>query len=198
MEIKYGQRYRNKTSRFLLPCLVEGHDNILSFKMNDMFVLGCGLGDMALYNNPDFIFIDKSPIYILLDRFSVKRKTEDFIYWLKYQPYFLKDYPMDLVGRAHMVIVDLPEKYYPSYDKFLEGKYSEMFSKAEIDKIFLMESDEYKILTKDKSILPQFALQLINTFELKELRPSEIEEFELELPYTLNKEEEFFNYELPQ
>ena len=198
MEIKYGHKYRNKTSRFLLPCLIEGHDNILSLKMNDMFILGCGLGDMSLYNNPDYIFLQKSPIYLLLDRAAVKRKTEDFIYWLKYQPYFLKDYPMDLVGRAHMVIIDLPEKYYLAYDNFLEGRYSELFSKDEINRLFPIGSKEHKVLMKDKSILLEFATELKNLFELRELEPSEIEESELELPYTLNKEEEFFNYELPQ
>ena len=166
-------------------------------KIKEIFIIGCGLGDMSLENNPDFIFLDKYPIYLLLDRFVGKRKTEDFIYWLKYQSYFLKEYPMDLVGRAHMVVIDLPEKYYLSYDKFSEGKYSEMFSKDQINRLFSIESKEYKVLMKDRTILPQFAMQLINLFELKDLNPSEIQESELELPYTLTMEEEFFNYELP-
>lgn len=200
MEIRYGQKYRNKTSRFLLPCLIEGHNPVFSMKLNDTLILGCGLGDMALSQNPDFIFLEKSPIYVLLDRIAVKRKTEDFIYWLKYQDdIFLGDYPLDLRGRAHMVIIDLPEKYYNAYDKFMEGKYSEMFTEEEIERLFDKESHEYKVLTRDRSILPQFAVQLQELFEMRELSPMDIKDSELELPYTMNKEEEFFNYtELPQ
>lgn len=193
MQIKYGKRYKNKTSQYLLPCLLEGYDKIFSMKLKEMFILGCGLGDNSIINNPNFNFTDKRPIFILIDKISAKRKSEDFIYWVRYQLYFIKDYPMDLIGRAHMLILDFPEKYSNAYDKFLEGKYSEMFTKADIENMFSKDTEEYKILVRDKSLIPIFAEKLRKTFELKTLREEDLTEVELEFPYTVNQEDEFFN-----
>lgn len=197
MEIKYGVRYKNRTSQYLLPCLLEGHGKVFSMKIAEMFILGCGLGDGAIIENIDFIFLKEKPIYILIDRVSVKRKSEDFIYWMKYQPYYLKDYPMDLVGRAHMIIIDMPKIFYNAYDKFSEGKYSEMFTPEQIDKMFIKDSKEYKVLTKNRALLPEFANRIRDIFEIKNLKENDIVNSELEFPYTVNKEEEFFNLELP-
>lgn len=194
MQIKYGKRYINKTSKYLLPCLLEGYSKVFSVKIKQMFILGCGLNDKSIINNPNFDFTDKRPIFILIDRLSSnKRRSEDFIYWVRYQSYFIKDYPMDLIGRAHMIILDFPEKYSNAYDNFLKGKYSEMFSKEEIENLFQKDTEEYKVLTKDKSLIPVFTEKLIKTFELNSLREEDLAEVELEFPYTVNEEDEIFN-----
>lgn len=193
MVIKYRKQYENKTSEYLSPCLKEGYSRIFEVKFKEMFVLAYGIGDKVIEENPNFIIGNKSPIFILIDTFANKRKSEDFIYWIRYQSYFIKDYPMDLIGRAHMIILDFPSKYSNAYDKFLEGRYSEMFTKEEIDKLFQKDSYEYKVLTKDKSLIPVFAKKLKETFELSSLKDDDLIDNELDFPYTLQQEEEFFN-----
>lgn len=197
MQIKYGKRYKNKTSMYLLPCLLEGYNKAFSIKMKEMFILGCGLKDLSIKNNPNFDFTGKRPIFVLIDKVSVKNKSENFIYWVRYQSYFIRDYPMDLIGRAHMIILDFPSKYSNAYDKFLEGKYSEMFTKQEIEKLFQKDTYEYKVLVKDKSLIPIFAEKLRETFELSSFREEDLIDNELEFPYILQQEEEYFNTGLP-
>lgn len=198
MEIRYGKKYQNKTSSYLLPCIIEGYDNIFSMKIKELFILGCGLKDMAIANNPDYDFEDTKPFYLLLDTVSVKRKSEDFLHWISYQPQYLYDYPMDLIGRGHMLILDFPNKYENAYNKFLKGKYSEMFTKGELEGLFLKSTEEYKVLTKDVSLLPKFTQRVREMFEMTNLKESDITNSELEFPYTINVEREFFNIELPQ
>lgn len=193
MVIKYRKQYENKTSKYLSPCLKEGYSRIFEVKFKEMFVLAYGIGDKVIEENPNFIIGNKSPIFILIDTFANKRKSEDFIYWIRYQDYYIYDYIADMEGRGHMIILDFPEKYKNAYDKFLEGKYSEMFTKEEILKLFKEDSKEYKVLTKNKLLLPDFTNKLRKIFDLKNLSDRDLEDSELELPYTMNLKEEIFN-----
>jgi hypothetical protein len=193
MVIKYREQYENKTSEYLSPCLKEGYSRIFEVKFKEMFVLAYGIGDKVIEENPNFIIGNKSPIFILIDTFANKRKSEDFIYWIRYQDYYIYDYIADMEGRGHMIILDFPKKYKNAYDKFLEGKYSEMFTKEEILKLFKEDSKEYKVLTKNKLLLPDFTNKLRKIFDLKNLSDRDLEDSELELPYTMNLKEEIFN-----
>jgi len=193
MVIKYRKQYENKTSEYLSPCLKEGYSRIFEVKFKEMFVLAYGIGDKVIEENPNFIIGNKSPIFILIDTFANKRKSEDLIYWIRYQDYYIYDYIADMEGRGHMIILDFPRKYKNAYDKFLEGKYSEMFTKEEILKLFKEDSKEYKVLTKNKLLLPDFTNKLRKIFDLKNLSDRDLEDSELELPYTMNLKEEIFN-----
>ena len=198
MKIQYGKRFENKTSKFLLPCVLSGHGNVFQNKTNDLFILAAGLDDRVLYNNPKYDFLsEKKPVFILVDKFINKRKIEDFLYWLKYQEFFLGSYSVDMIDRAFMIIVDTPEKFQQAYDNFIVGKYSEMYTKQQISILFQdKNSDTYHILTRNTDkLLPTFVKKLEETFETK-LKYTDFVEAEMDLPYKLSEQDEVFNYEL--
>ena len=198
MRIQYGKRFENKTSKFLLPCIVSGHGKVFQMKVEDIYILAAGLDDKVLHNNSKYDFlIEKRPVFILIDKFVNKRRGEDFIYWLKHQPFFLGGYPVDMIDRAYMTIVDTPENFQKSYDSFIVGKYSEMYTKQEINSLFSdKNSDVYHVLTKDTDkLLPAFVKKLEETFETK-LKYTDFVTSEMDLPYKISEQDEVFNYEL--
>ena len=198
MRIQYGKRFENKTSKFLLPCIISGHGKTFQTKVEDIYILAAGLDDKVLYNNSKYDFlIEKRPVFILIDKFVNKRKGDDFIYWLKYQPFFLGGYPVDMIDRAYMIIVDTPENFQKSYDSFIVGKYSEMYTKQEINSLFSdKNSDVYHVLTRDTDkLLPAFVKKLEETFETK-LKYTDFVTSEMDLPYKISEQDEVFNYEL--
>ena len=195
MEIKFRRRIENKTSRYLSPCLLYGYGKTLILKVRELFILSWGLGDTLINSNPVYDFTNRHPIFFLIDTAVNKRKAEDFLHWIKYQEYFLYSYPADTSGRSHMVILDFPEKYSNAYDKFLEGKYSEMFTKEDICSIFSSESKEFKVLMKDRVLLSSFVNEVKKVFCINNLNGEDFKDAEMELPYTVNKKEEFFNYQ---
>ncbi len=190
MKIKYRKKHENRTSKYLAPCLIKSYGKVFEMKIKELFILAFGIGDRVIENNPNFDFKNKSPIFVLIDTFAKKRKSEDFLYWIKYQNYFLYSYPIDIEGRGYMIILDFPNK--KAYNKFLEGKYSEMYSIEEIKKYFQEDTKEYKVLTKDKVLIPDFIKNLKELFDIDNVRESDLKNFELDFPYTINKDEEIF------
>ena len=167
-------------------------------KAADLFILAAGLDDKVIQNNSKYDFLnEKRPVFILIDKFINKRKAEDFLYWLKYQEFFLGGYAIDMIDRAFMIILDTPEKFQKAYDSFIVGKYSEMYSIQDINILFKdKDSDTFHILTRNTDkLLPGFVKKLEETFETK-LKYTDFIEAEMDLPYKLSEQDEVFNYEL--
>lgn len=195
MELRYGKEFENKTLLYLLPSLLDGLGKIFQLKIEGITIMACGISDRSIENNPRFQeVLKKRAFYLLLDTFSNKRKAEDFQYWIKYQDYFLASYFQDLSSRAFMVVLEFPEVYGKAFDNFSLGKYSEMYSKEEIEKLFKKDSEQYKVLTKDKQSLSEFTEKIRKTFEIPELEESQVEHLEYEFPFQTNLEQEVFNY----
>ena len=198
MEIRYGKKFENRTSRFLLPGIIFGHGKIFKLKISDIYILAAGLDDRIVYDNKKYDFLsERKPIFILIDKFINRRKVEDFLYWLKYQPFYLGEYPVDMTGRAYMIIIDTPEAFHSSYDNFIVGKYSEMYNLEQLNEIFKdIEDETYLILTRDISrLLPDFVRKLEETFNTT-LKYTDFITSEMDLPYKLSEKDEIFNYEL--
>ena len=198
MEIRYGRKFENRTSRFLLPGIIFGHGKIFKLKISDIYILAAGLDDRIVYDNKKYDFLsERKPIFILIDKFINRRKVEDFLYWLKYQPFYLGEYPVDMTGRAYMIIIDTPEALHSSYDNFIVGKYSEMYNLEQLNEIFKdIEDETYLILTRDISrLLPDFVKKLEETFNTT-LKYTDFITSEMDLPYKLSEKDEIFNYEL--
>ena len=198
MEIRYGKKFENRTSRFLLPGIIFGHGKIFKLKISDIYILAAGLDDRIVYDNKKYDFLsERKPIFILIDKFINRRKVEDFLYWLKYQPFYLGEYPVDMIGRAYMIIIDTPEAFHSSYNNFIVGKYSEMYNLEQLNEIFKdIEDETYLILTRDVSkLLPDFVKKLEETFNTT-LKYTDFITSEMDLPYKLSEKDEIFNYEL--
>jgi len=190
MEIKIGKYYVNKTWRFLLPCLKTFGEEFVE-KYNKVFKLAAGIHDTLLDGS---IYEGDSVLYVLFDKKYNEKGFKDFLVWLKYQSYYISDYLYgpDLDTRYHMIMFRLHESYDISYQNFLLGKYSCMYSSEQIENLFNPETKytEIAVLKKECSAIPYFIDKINTEFNLK-LTPKDYKEGELELP--LKIEEEVFN-----
>lgn len=197
MKIEFGKALDNKTWRYLIPCL-RGHGEVFVNKFNnEIFKLGYGISDSSLEGSK--ILENKRPIFIMLDKAVLPKKFNDFMDWVKYQPYYITDYSTDIINtpRLHMLVLDTPEEYYKAYDKFCVGLYSEMYTKDQLDKLFdNKDTMQYKILSKSSEYSDIFLEKVEKEFNVI-FQGLDKQEFlntaEYEFPYSLNSEEEIFN-----
>ena len=191
MQIEIGKYYVNKTWRFLLPCL-RGHGDIFVSKFNPVFKLAVGIHDTLLDNSKKS---DGRSIYILCDKFANRIAFDEFLDWIKYQDAYIADYCPDseiLKSRKHVIIIKIPELYNDAYDHFLQGNYSLMYLKEELNLLFSNpgKKKEYDILSREPKIIEEFVKEVNKEFKTNAV----IDDFknaELELP--LKKTEEIFN-----
>ena len=197
MKIEFGKAFDNKTWRFLIPT-IRGHGEDFVNRFNIMIrKLAYGIYDKALEGAQ--ILEDRRPIFILCDKNSVQ--FEDFLIYIRNQYFFITDYQSDsntINPRMHMIVIEIPEEYNIAYDKFSVGLYSEMYTKEQLDYLFKdKESAQYKILSRN----PQYGDIFIDKIKTKfgvHINGPDKDEFvsvaELEFPYSLDPEEEIFNY----
>lgn len=191
MDIKIGKYYVNKTWRFLLPCL-RGHGDTFVRKFNPLFKLAVGIHDTLL----DGSEISKGKnIYIMIDKNVQQKYFFEFLDWIKYQDYYIIDYCPDgdfKKSRKHVIVISVPKAFESSYDRFLKGEYSKMYSKEEVDLLFSNpdRKKEYNILSKHRTAIKGF-INTINTEFDVDTSINDIKFEEYELP--LKKTEEIFN-----
>lgn len=192
MNIKIGKQYINKTWRFLVPSL-QGHGTTFVNKFNPLFKLGVGIHDSYLDGAK---ITEGKNIYVLLDKKYRPRDFEKFMEYIRCQKFFKGEYCPDseiLSSRKHVIILEVPEIFYNSYDKFLQGKYSEMYNSEHLNLLFSSKNRkiDYEILSKTgKDALNQFKKSIDNEFNV-ESNLEDLEKGEWELP--LKKTEEIFN-----
>lgn len=205
MEIKIGEKYVNKTWRFLLPCL-RGHGTTFAKKFNSIYKLAVGIHDSLLDGSA--ISNDRN-LYIMIDKKTEEQKVKEFMDFIVYQDYFVADYCPDsdiLKTRRHMIVLKMPKRFHNAYDKFLEGKYSEMFTPDEVKVLFANDErkPEKDILQRNSSALKEFVNKVNKEFDVNikcnnfkdEIEEQEWQQFksgEWEMP--LKKKEEIFNCE---
>lgn len=149
---------RNRTYKYLLPTLKfygTGVTNIL----NNFSKLAVGLGDKAFVNM--HIYPDNPTISLLINpdvNYSKRGVTEE--------EYLIRLDQLTKTGALHssysfildettcvMLVLNVPDIAVNAYNKFLEGKYSEMYTEKQIK--FLFEGDAYKeqrlVFSKDKT-----------------------------------------------
>lgn len=192
MNIRIGKQYVNKTWKFLIPTL-RGHGDVFVDKFNVLFKLTVGIHDTYLCGSD---LSNGRNIYVLIDKKYRERNFKEFMSYIENQDFYRGDYCPDadvLKSRKHMLILEIPKEYHNAYDKFLQGKYSEMYTPAQVEFLFGDESrkEEYEILTKGGSSLLNFTSKVSKEFKTI-VNPRDYEAQEREFP--LKKKEEIFNY----
>jgi hypothetical protein len=195
MEIIIGKYYDNRTKKYLLPCLREYGDTFVK-KFGTIIKLAVGIHDRLLDGS------DKSKtnnIYILCDSKSYERNFDQFLSWIKFEPYYITDYKIDSElnsqSRKHMIVLLIPTKYQNAYLKFRQGKYSEMYTKQEIDLFFsdLTKLEVKKTLLRHSDIR-SLHCERVNKEYNSNNKPEDFTDCELDFPISVYPEQEIFNY----
>ncbi len=191
MDIKIGELYENRTQRYLLPILLT-YGESFQVKLNSIFNLAFGIHDTFLDGTE---YEKQKLIYILCDKAFQKVKFDNFLNYVKHHEYFVMDYAFDDLehGRKHMIVVKFPEDFYPAYDKFIEGKYSEMYNDAEI-RFYIKPTSPIIQVLKRTNLMKSVFTKKLNKLYGTDITEKDVIEGEMEYDFPYNKSEEIFNY----
>lgn len=177
---KAGQKLplQNKTLKYLTPCLRE-YGSTFEELYNKVFKIALGIGDMIIVDQDKRY---EQHLFILLDSRLYPKQFLTFLDWIKEQYYYEDDYVYGDIKKSpcHMIIIKIPEKYTESLTKFTQGKYSEMFSDADIETLFYKYPEQVKVFKKDHNYKIEFVNKL-NKLYGTELTTKDYDG-ELELP----------------
>lgn len=194
MEIEIGKLYSNRTLKYLVPAL-NYYGPTLKTKLNLVFKLAFGIYDSLLEGSH---LEGQKNIYILVDKLVRPDLYQNFMDWVKHQEYYVTDYAYDSVlehnSRKQMIVLAFPPTLADAYDKFLQGKYSLMYTKDEINAFFADENraSARHVFCKSYIAKNEFKTLIKKTFGvILEEQDLHIGSWEYDLPP--NKEEEFFN-----
>ena len=193
MEIKSTDFYTNKTKKYLLP-LLKYYDSELIAHLNAIFKLGVGIDDIAVSRNKQLF---ENNIYILINVNVALPQFIKTLDWVKQQPYYKYDYPFDDIteGHQHMIVLEIPKEFSPTYNNFINSKFSKMYSRENIDYYFPKVDDRVKVLLKDEEATEKFVEMINTSYDTHYTAEEWIEEkYEIELP--IKNDEEIFNYKL--
>ena len=182
------QTLRNKTYEYLTPILRTYESNLLS-QLNSLNVIAYGIGDNFDKNNeiPSF--------YVLIDsKNSKKNVLSDFLKYLEEKDFYVKNYNS---GRSFiMVVIKVPEDFHNAYYKFKKSKYSEMYTKDQIEMFFNTKKREntYQKLLKSTKGLKLFKDIIFDVFDSEMTEEDLISHPEYDLPIEISIQKEIFNY----
>lgn len=179
----------NRTRKYLLPCLRE-YGDVFTNKLNNVFKVAVGLGDMVISNR--YYKEPERHIFILINSKIAPDHFKDFIEYIRDQEFYQDDYAYGNLQKTnlHMVVIQFPKKHWDSFDTFKTGQYSKMFNEETIKAMFQNKSDETpRVLIKDHNY------NIIFTRRLNRLFGSSLKagEYDGELDLPPNNVEETFN-----
>lgn len=194
MDIQIGKLFINRTVKYLVPGL-NFYGPTLKTKLNLVFKLAFGIHDSLIEGSH---LEGQKNIYILVDKLVRPDLFQNFMDWVKHQEYFVTDYAYDAImeahSRKHMIVLAYPPTMGDSYEKFLLGKYSKMYTKKEITSFFAEESKKEvrQVIVKTVHAKTRFITLIKETFgTILEEQDFLTGYWEYDLPP--NEEEEFFN-----
>jgi hypothetical protein len=194
MDIQIGKLFINRTVKYLVPGL-NFYGPTLKTKLNLVFKLAFGVHDSLIEGSH---LEGQKNIYILVDKLVRPDLFQNFMDWVKHQEYFVTDYAYDAImeahSRKHMIVLAYPPTMGDSYEKFLLGKYSKMYTKKEITSFFAEESKKEvrQVIVKTVHAKTRFITLIKETFgTILEEQDFLTGYWEYDLPP--NEEEEFFN-----
>lgn len=194
MDIQIGKLFINRTVKYLVPGL-NFYGSTLKTKLNLVFKLAFGVHDSLIEGSH---LEGQKNIYILVDKLVRPDLFQNFMDWVKHQEYFVTDYAYDAImeahSRKHMIVLAYPPTMGDSYEKFLLGKYSKMYTKKEITSFFAEESKKEvrQVIVKTIHAKIRFIALIKETFgTILEEQDFLTGYWEYDLPP--NEEEEFFN-----
>lgn len=170
--------YPNKSRKYLLPCLKEHGTDFIN-KLNNVFKVAVGVGDVIV-DNCGMRY--EKHMFILIDTTVANKFFLDFISWIKDQPMYQDDYVFGNIQSSpfHMVVVNLPVKFWDSFEHFKVGAYSKMFDTNTVNTYFNNHPTHTKVLLKDLGYRPIFVKKL-NRIYKSEVNASDWDG-ELDLP----------------
>lgn len=208
MQIQSGKLYDNRTWKYLFPCL-KYYGSELVNHLSTFYKLGIGIGDVnvkEISGNCVYILFDTNiPLITEADRLKYKTNFSKFIDWVKYQPYYERDYIFD--SEKHMIVLKVPHVNDMSYLDFIRGNYSKMYTIKELNSYFnivpnpkgnantTIRNNRIKearlVLLRDKDYAKTF-VQKVNKQYGTEATIYDFIDAEYDFPIRL--EEEIFNY----
>lgn len=193
MDIRPGTIYKNKTWSFLVPCL-RGHGHHFVRYFNPILKLAVGIHDSIVDGTP---FAEDRSIFVLVDTLYKPKKFEEFQAWIVNQDFYITDYAVDANianSRQKMFVLKVPSEYDKTYDAFLGGRYSEMYSPEQIGTLFTTGRRTLvsQILSKSADIKEDFVKKANKTFNT-DLTLKQFEEDLKEFELPLSRTEEIFN-----
>ena len=177
---------KNRTFKYLVPALSHYGESFRT-KLNIIRVLKIGIWDSLLEGSH---LEGGKYIFFQADIRFRPELAETFINWCKNQPFYVTDY-LYKEGESHMIVILFPLELEDIYLKFLQGKYSKMYTKKEIEKFFIGREEEKQVLNRALEAKARFKRLIFETFgTILEEKDFKNEVFEYDLPP--NKEEETF------
>ncbi len=202
MEIKIGTNYTNNTWKYMLRC-VRIYGPQFTQKLNSVFKLAVGIDDDLLEKEE---FKNKPLLFLLLDSSYQPIVFGQFMSYIKLQEFYVTDYVFDNIvnSRTHMVVLEVPPLFHESYDKFIKGKYSEMYTKDHLTYLYGKIDaklsghapfvEAVNVMTKDKIAIPGFIKKLKEEFGNDiDVTFEDVEDGEYDLPP--QRKFEVFNYQ---
>lgn len=166
-------------------------------RFNTVFKLAYGLHDRKMEGDP---LTSKNLIYVLINKQIKSLDFQNFLTWIRKQPYYVTDY-RELVTKqelAHMVVLELPPVCNVAYDNFLEGNYEMMYNKEEIPVLFagndLAMRDAREVINRTKSAEKRYYNILVKNFGLLEKYEEGMFDGVKNLDVHPRKDEEIFNF----
>lgn len=181
--------YKNKTLMYLLP-LIKVYGNEFISKFEQLKLKYCGIGD---FNYDEEVGQNIFCVFEVAN-YRVFEKFEEYI---RKQDFFVDSYIFSIKDNLHCFVFKFP--YSNIIDKFLSGKYSEMFSNEDIDRLYLKTfrrrgveyyTDVYSVLTKREEYKNIFLETVKEDFGAVDM----VGDFEYDYPPILGME--VLNYEI--
>lgn len=182
--------YFNRTIRYIAP-IMKLYGEELTQHFNSIKWAAFGINDKNYKEE-----LDDGQCIFCLCKITNYRVFNKFMDYLRNQSFYFDDYIYSIQKKLHMIVINNPRKQI--IPLFLEGKYSQMFSQEDIDRIYLKKikvngvekyTDVYSVLTKFDAYKQTFLNNLYTEFGYSGLDG----DFEFDLPPLIN--EEIFNYD---
>ena len=159
----------NKTEKYLLRCLllVDDKQNLLKF-MTDNVTVG------SMHGVKQGIF--------LCYNFRQLDNSKEILEFARSRSYYIDDYLVGhpIYGDCHMIQL---KPHARAYSKFLQSKFSKMYTLEELKKIAKKDAPHWKVLTNDDNYRNELAKKYnINVEQI------------IECDELINPAEEFFDY----
>jgi hypothetical protein len=192
MELKIGELYKNRTLSFLVPALAF-YGQSFKDKFSTVFKIAFGVFDKVLEGSH---LEGQKNLFILIDKEVQKDQYASFMSWVKNQDYYVTDYCYDVpeTGRLQMLVIAFPSPLENVYEKFLKGKYSEMYVKKEVEEYFseLRKAETRGILLRTTPSREKFITQVREVWGT-ELTFEDFKKEKYEYDFPPKEKEEIFN-----
>lgn len=185
MNVKLDKIYVNRTRMYLARAMLSYFDRDSLHKVQILNPIMWGTYDMHYLVAKNIEEI-RYRLFLLAE---VKHKQQRLaLKDLRSHMYYEDDYPMDIKNTKYVFVVfKIPAQLHQSYDSFMAGKFSEMFTIDELKKLGIhkFEDDKpnpiYAVLTRKQHLKEVFKRKLEKCFDVQvsdeDLDNSELDSF---------------------